>query len=420
VAGKCLQITFQGGDWPAVGTTKLPVAGNWKPFQTLKADLTTDRACVAYLRACQGKPDDQGRQPVWERTLLLQPGRNEVTLLIRHGLSRTVIDPKNGDVTAFAIGMFRPEKGQTLLVGDVRLSPDWPPPRVLGWYSPYNHDGYSSAVAREYQRTRTLPRFQVLGTGLEVADLPDLAKRLQTQWTKPEPKTLDQVEAEFRDEYARLHRQHPRARMAVLRDGEKGWDSAHPDLVYAGWKFVYLNCHGPDGPNPGRETTPPPSETVEAFMRHRSVLLRADLAGLSAGATVLAARLVVTRAAAADLHPPDRPNLWVVEPCNRAWDETSADCYRYAPGRPWKAVSGLYYGDDPDFWPVFAAHGPAGGGAVSAWDFTEALKFWLDGRHANHGFFLHGDSHDYMRMYTPRAADVRRRPAVLVVYEPKP
>ena len=57
------------------------------------------------------------------------------------------LDPGNGDVTSFVVGMFRPEKGQTLLVGNVRLSPDWPPPKVLGWYSPYNHDGYSAAVA---------------------------------------------------------------------------------------------------------------------------------------------------------------------------------------------------------------------------------------------------------------------------------
>jgi hypothetical protein len=29
------------------------------------------------------------------------------------------------------------------------------------------------------------------------------------------------------------------------------------------------------------------------------------------------------------------------------------------------------------------------------------------------------DSGDYMRMYTPLAKDVRQRPAVVVIYEPK-
>src|SRR5262249_39198006 len=29
-----LKLTFAGGDWPAVETTKIPVQGNWKQFQT--------------------------------------------------------------------------------------------------------------------------------------------------------------------------------------------------------------------------------------------------------------------------------------------------------------------------------------------------------------------------------------------------
>jgi len=44
----------------------------------------------------------------------------------------------------------------------------------------------------------------------------------------------------------------------------------------------------------------------------------------------------------------------------------------------------------------------------------------LNGTHENHGFFLHGDSNDYMSMYTPLAGEVRGRPALLVIYEPKP
>jgi hypothetical protein len=111
--------------------------------------------------------------------------------------------------------------------------------------------------------------------------------------------------------------------------------------------------------------------------------------------------------------------MWVTEPCNRAWDEASANCYYYAKDKHWKGVSGLYYGEDPDFWPVFLSYGPAGGGAVSAWDFIEAVKFWQSGKHPNHGFFLHGDSNDYMRMYTPRAKEIKQRPAVMVIYEPK-
>ena len=68
---------------------------------------------------------------------------------------------------------------------------------------------------------------------------------------------------------------------------------------------------------------------------------------------------------------------------------------------------------------MLLSHGPAGAGAVSAWDFTEAVKFWLDGKHANHGFFLHGDSNDYMLMYTPRVKAPKQRPALMVIYEPR-
>jgi hypothetical protein len=414
-AGKCLKITFDGGDWPTVGTTKIPVQGNWKQFQTLKADLTVDRPSVAYFRIYQGKPDE--KQPRWERTMNLLPGRNDVTLLIRHGIGS--MDPGKGDATAFVIGTFQPDKGQTLLVSNVRLSTDWPAPKVLGWYSPYNHDGYSAAAARDYARTGTVPKFKVLGTDLEVESLPDLAKRFKDKWVKPGPRTIEQVEAEFKAEFDRFKKDHPKAVLAILRDGEKGWDPANADKAYEGWKVVYLNCHGPSGPNRGREITPSLGDTVEVFMRHRSVLMRTDLASIPKGTKILAARLVVTRAGAADLKVPEKPNMWVTEPCNREWDEASANCYFYAKGKHWKGVSGLYYGEDPDFLPVFLSHGPAGGGAVSVWDFTEALKFWLDGKHANHGFFLHGDSNDYMRMYTPKSKNPKERPAVMVIYETK-
>jgi hypothetical protein len=416
-AGKCLKLTFEGGDWPVVGTTKIPVQGNWKAFQTLKADLTVDRPSVAYFRACQGKPDEKGNQPRWERTMDLLPGRNEVVLTIRQGIG--ALDPGKGDVTSFIVGMFRPEQGQSLLVGNVRLSPDWPPPKVVGWYSPYNHDGYSAAVAREYQRSGAVTRFKVLGTDKEVADLAELAGLFKAKWAKPEPQTIEQVEAEFKGEFEKLKKDHPKAVLAGLREGEKGWDPANPGKACSGWKFVYISCHGPDGPNSGREATPAKYDTVEAFMRHRSVLMRADWSSIPQGAAVLAARFVITRALAADLKPPEKPNMWVVEACNREWDDQSANCYFYAKGKLWKGVSGLYYGEDPDYWPVFLAHGPAGGGAVCVWDFTEALRFWLDDKHANHGFFLHGDSSDYMRMYTPLAKDIKRRPAIMVIYEPK-
>ena len=98
-------------------------------------------------------------------------------------------------------------------------------------------------------------------------------------------------------------------------------------------------------------------------------------------------------------------------------EEGTVNGYEYAPGKLWKAASGLYYGDDPDVHPIFLAHGPSGW-PVCHWDFTEALRFWTDGKHENHGFFLHGDSNDYMTVFSREAGDVKRRPALLVAYEP--
>ena len=60
------------------------------------------RPSVAYFRICQGKPDDQPRQPRYEKTLTLLPGRNEVTLLLRPGIGS--LDSGKSDITAFIIG----------------------------------------------------------------------------------------------------------------------------------------------------------------------------------------------------------------------------------------------------------------------------------------------------------------------------
>lgn len=111
--------------------------------------------------------------------------------------------------------------------------------------------------------------------------------------------------------------------------------------------------------------------------------------------------------------------MWVVEPCNRAWDEYEVNAFQYAKDKFWKDIGGVQTGDeDPDFLPVFLAFGPGRPGKVNAWDFTQAARFWTAGKHANHGFMLHGDSADYMRAHTREAAAVKDRPAVYVIYVP--
>lgn len=417
---QALKLTFDGGDWPVVTTSKIPVAGDWKAFRTLRLDLTTDRPLVAYVRILQTKLNEKGRPFYYERTMILVPGKNEMVVVLHDGFG--AMNPKNGDIVSFTLGAFRPEKGQTLSVDNVRLSADWPWIRNTEWNSPYNHDGYSSAAQREFARTGASPKFKVLGTDLEVADLADLAKRLKGQWVEPAPKTVDQVETEFRAQFDEIKKTHPKAVLAVLRDGEKGWDPAAPEKVYAGWKMAYISTHAPDGPNAWREDARTLGESTEIFMRHRSPMMQADLSVIPKGAEILAAKLLVVRRGPPDkssMWNPFKANMWAAEPCNREWDPAATTCYTYAAGKLWKAVSGMYYGEDPDYWPVFIAHGLIGTGEALAWDFTDALKFWNDGTRANHGFFLYGDGTDCLGIYTMKAKEVKQHPAILVIYEPR-
>jgi hypothetical protein len=149
--------------------------------------------------------------------------------------------------------------------------------------------------------------------------------------------------------------------------------------------------------------------------------MRVDLSSIPAGSEILAARLMIVRAGnnIPDNHNPRKmPTMWVVEPCNRPWNEYEVNAFEYARDKFWHEIGGFHWGADPDFLPIFLAHGP-GQGKVNSWDFTEAVRFWTRRQHPNHGFMLHGDSHDYMIACTREATDTKNRPAVLVIYQPK-
>ncbi len=47
---KCLKITFQGGAWPGIVNTKLPIRGTWREYNWMKLDMTTEKPCLAGLR----------------------------------------------------------------------------------------------------------------------------------------------------------------------------------------------------------------------------------------------------------------------------------------------------------------------------------------------------------------------------------
>jgi hypothetical protein len=250
----------------------------------------------------------------------------------------------------------------------------------------------------------------------------ELSKKLKDQWKPPAAKTVDEIEAEFLASFVRLKQKHRRAVIAIFREGERDYDPKQPNAVFHGWKDAYWSSHGPDGMTLERSTNFGKAESQEMFMRHRSPLMRVDVSSIPRGSNILAARLIIVRAN--DTYDKERdprmmPNMWVAEACNRPWEEYEVNAYEYAKDKFWKNVGGMDWdGADPDFLPIYLAHGP-GGGAVSSWDFTAAVKFWTDGKHANHGFMLHCDARDWMmRAHYREAKDVRKRPGLLVVYEP--
>jgi hypothetical protein len=324
--------------------------------------------------------------------------------------------------------MYHPEKGESIVIDNVRLSPVKVRPNDTGaLWSPYCQAGFSMAAKREWERTGNYPPFKVLpsgtpspvgtrgGTDLEAKDVSDLGRKLKDKWAEAPQKTVDQVETEFRAQFDELKKTHPKAALAIFRDGEKGWDPANPDKVYDGWRDCYVNCHGPDAPGQEREAPRGKSATSENFMRHRGLLMKANLSAIPKGSEILAAEFVLV---APTYGKQQKPNMYAFEPCNRDWDEYSVNCYEYAPGKFWKQISGCYYGEDPDFFPVFIAHGQATP-PTDVWDFTEAVKWFTSGVRPNHGFFLHGDAGEYQTVFLREAKEVKQRPAILVIYEPK-
>jgi hypothetical protein len=393
---RSLKITFAGGEWPTIATTEIP--DDWLTHQTLRAAVTVSRPALVGFTVMQEKslPGAGWDEMVsrWTKTVFCHAGKNEVVAALRQP-NEYSISTRFGKVVRFEIFMYEPRDGEAIYVDNIRLS-------------------------AEKEPAASPTRFQVMGTDRSVADALELGKQLKAQWKKPVARTVEQVEADFAQAYEKLRQKNPRAVLAIFRDGEKGYDPAHPDRVYDGWSDAHVNGHGPDGNTEGRSHNSGKAASEEIFMRHRSALMRVDLSSIPKGSEILAAKLVVVRANAKyedGRNPEKDPNIWVAEPCNRRWVETEVNAYEYAKGKFWREVSGKYYGDDPDFLPLYFVLGP-GGGQVSSWDFTDAVKLWTAGKQQNHGFMLHGDSFDYMRAHFRESPEQEKRPAVLVVYVP--
>lgn len=394
-----LRITFAGGTWPAITTTQ--IAGDWELYRTFKADVTVNRACVVGFRALQQKSrrDESwdGLISRWVKTAFVHPGTNTIVAPI-HPPNDYSINARFGRVIRFEIFMYEPHKGESIEVGNIRLSDEAPPadkPRA----------------------------FRVVGTDLIVNSAIDLEKKLKDQWKPPEMPNLEQAEASARARFQEIKTSHPHAVFAVFRDGQAGYDAAHPDAIYAGWTDARWTSHGPDGMLHERAINEGHNPTHELFMRHRAPLMRVDLSAIPPGAHILSAQLLIQRANLErdpERDPAKNVNVWIAEPCNRPWNEYEVNAFRYAKDRFWKEIGGMSWdGGDPDFYPLYFNLGP-GQGNVNLWDCTELVKFWTDGAHPNHGFMLHCSPGDWMLSgWSREAPKVENRPALFVIYKSK-
>lgn len=405
-AGKhALKITFAGGAWPTLTTS--PAPADWKDWHTFLADVTVTRPCVVGFTLMQERSQrGDGYEAAvsrWTRTAFLPAGKNQLSFALRPASGGTV-DPARGNVVGCEFFMYNPHAEEVVLIDNIRLSKDKlpePPAKV------------TFAVAGTDWRLDGVNSSGVLSAGAVM----ELGRKLKPDWKPVDERTVTELEEDFAVEFRELKKTHPRAMMAILRDGEKGYDPAHTEKVYDGWKDAYFSSHGPDGLYRTRAESSSRGETHEIFMRHRSPLMRVDLSSIPAGSQILAARLIIVRSTVIKGREPDKvPTMWVVEPCNRPWEEHEVNTFQYAKDKFWKDVGGFHWTGDADFLPNFLAYGP-GRAKVNVWDFSHAVRFWTDGKHANHGFMLHGDSLDYMLGWTREAKEIKNRPAVFVIYE---
>lgn len=396
-----LKLTFAGGQFPTV-SAKSPLA-DWRPYKSFRAEATASRTCLLVFRA-MARTSRYGTSYAdgcsrWEFAARLEAGRNTLVAPVP-----PYAEQLWKDVHTVQIYMYQPKPGEVVCVDHIRLSTEAAP------------------AASPFTSTLLVPpgKYKVSGTDMEVKDVDELADKLKDRRVEPQDKTVDQVEAGIRAQYEQLKKAHPKAVLVMLREGQAGYDRDHPDKPFAGWADAGTPSHLPMAltlacfANSGR------SEEIETCFRQRPGFLRVDLSSIPRGADVLGAWLVVVRS----WNPGDqwktKPTMFVAEPCNRPWREYEVNVFEYAADKFWKDYAALSWGDEGDCTPLLLAHGPAGGRTCS-WDFTQAVRYWTDGKHVNNGFILYGSPKyvDYLHIHTRECHEPQNRPGLAVVYEPR-
>ena len=407
---RALKLTFAGGQFPTI-STRSPLE-DWRGYNTFQADVTADRTCLVVFRV-MSETSKYGRGynescSRWEFAARVEAGKSTVTTEAPKRLWDYIY---NRNVRTVQIYIYQPQKGESITIDNIRLSTERP----------------KSTSA--YHDSPPWPKegFKVAGTDLVVKNAEDLGDKLKLKdtWVKPEEKTVEQVETEVRAQFEKIKKDHPRAVLAMLRQGQKGYDQADPDKEFAGWKNGYGSCHGPMALNMACFDNRGKVQHCEASPRSRPSYHRVDLSSIPKGADILAARLIVVNAAPALEEPPwtnwkTKPTLAVTEPINRPWKEYEVNVFRYAKGKFWKDFAAMSWGEDGDCGAIYLSYGP-GNGKAHSWDFTHAVRYWTEGKHPNHGFIISQPSkyHYVLSIFTYRCRDLKNRPCVAVIYEPK-
>ena len=201
-----LKLTFAGGNWPTVTTTNVEDA--WLRYQTFHADVFAPRACLVGFTVFQEKSQrGEGWDPLisrWTKTALLQKGENHITAALPQP-NDYAIHAKWGKVVRFEIFLYAPHEGESIYIDKISLSSEKLPPPV--------------------ETTFTVAGTDIRLTGKSSADaVIALGKQFKDKWKPPQSQSVAQVEEQMRASLTELKKTHPRAVLAIFRDGEKGYD----------------------------------------------------------------------------------------------------------------------------------------------------------------------------------------------------
>lgn len=425
-----LKITFAGGKMPGIATAAIPLP-DWKPpLASFLADVTADRDCIAIFRAItetyEGKDGDAR---LYVKVARLQKGPNKVSDSLfppKYG-GYFCLGPKTGKIVSFEIRLYQPAKDQVLYVDNIRLSSE----QVEATPFFQLHVDDLGGKLATYKSAAVLDRkIKVLGGKDEYASVVEMAKANADKWVEPKERTIQEVEADFAKRLDAFKADHPSARLAILRDGQKGLDASAPEKAFDGWRDAYIGVPQPGNAMFGALAQPGgKGTTIEFAFRSRCPLMQCDLSAIPKGSKVLAAEFVATRIVKPDreklkgpwaINSPYKPTFWVFEPCNRPWVEAEMNIAQYADGKYWKNAGGMHWaGDDPDFLPLVIASGQSGA-TVCTWDFTRAVEWWVGGKQPNYGFAFYPVTGylDFGRFYSRENKNPLIRPLLMVIYAP--